>query len=149
MTRGSGKAAGVVGMGRVGAAVAKRLAAFDCEIACFDVARRADLPYAFVPDLVELTRRAEFLIVTLAGGESTKGIVNASVLDALGPDGILINVARGSTVDETALLRALEAKLIMGAGLDVFWNEPNIDERFKPLDNIVLLRLVSIGSLAN
>ncbi|QOZ77686.1 2-hydroxyacid dehydrogenase [Bradyrhizobium sp. CCBAU 53351] len=138
VTRVTGKTAGVVGMGRVGAAVAKRLAAFDCEIAYFDVAGRVDLPYAFVPDLVELAHRAEFLIVTLAGGESTKGIVNGRVLDALGPDGILINVSRGSTVDETALLRALEAKLIKGAGLDVFWNEPNIDERLRFLDNTVL-----------
>ncbi|QOZ48720.1 2-hydroxyacid dehydrogenase [Bradyrhizobium sp. CCBAU 53340] len=138
VTRVTGKTVGVVGMGRVGAAVAKRLAAFDCEIRYFDVVRRADLPYAFVPNLVELARRAEFLIVTLAGGESTKAIVNASVLDALGPDGILINVSRGSTVDETALLSALEAKVIKGAGLDVFWNEPNIDERLKVLDNAVL-----------
>lgn len=138
VTRVTGKTAGVVGMGRVGAAVAKRLAAFDCEIAYFDVSERADLPYTFVPDLVELARRAEILIVTLAGGESTKGIVDARVLDALGPDGILINVSRGSTVDETALLRALETKLIKGAGLDVFWNEPNIDERLKALDSVVL-----------
>ncbi|WP_407194558.1 2-hydroxyacid dehydrogenase [Bradyrhizobium sp. STM 3566] len=138
VTRVTGKSAGVVGMGRVGAAVAKRLAAFDCEVAYFDLARRADLPYTFVPDLVELARRAEFLIVTLAGGESTKGIVNARVLDALGPDGILVNVSRGSTVDETALIRALEAKAIKGAGLDVFWNEPNIDERLLPLENVVV-----------
>ncbi|MBU6461344.1 MAG: hypothetical protein KGL35_02720 [Bradyrhizobium sp.] len=88
---------------------------------------RADLPHQFVPDLVELARRAEFLIVTLAGGESTKGIINADVLDALGPDGILINVSRGSTVDESALVRALKAKSIKGTGLDVFWNEPHID----------------------
>jgi D-3-phosphoglycerate dehydrogenase len=138
VTRVTGKTVGVVGMGRVGAAVAKRLAAFDCEIAYFDVSGRSDLPYTFVPDLVELARRAEFLIVTLAGGESTKGIVDARVIDALGPDGILINVSRGSTVDEKALLRALEVKLIKGAGLDVFWNEPNIDERLMTLDNVIL-----------
>ena len=138
VTQVSGKTVGIVGMGRVGAAVAKRLAAFDCEIAYFDVSRRADLLHKFVPDLAELARRTEFLIVTLAGGESTKGIVNASIFDALGPDGILINVSRGSTVDETALLRALETKAIKGAGLDVFWNEPGIDDRFKTLDNAVL-----------
>ena len=138
VTRVSGKTVGIVGIGRVGAAVAKRLAAFDCEVAYFDVSGRADLPYEFVPDLAELARRTEFLIVTLAGGASTKGIVNASVFDALGPDGIFINVSRGSTVDEAALLRSLEAKAIKGAGIDVFWNEPNIDDRLKNLDNAVL-----------
>jgi len=138
VTRVSGKKVGVVGMGRVGAAVSRRLAAFDCEIAYFDVSRRSDLPYMFVPDLVDLARRTEFLVVTLAGGDTTKNIIDAAVLDALGSDGILINVSRGSTIDETALLRALEARMIKGAGLDVFWNEPNIDERFKALDNTVL-----------
>lgn len=138
VTRVSGKTVGIVGMGRIGAAVARRLAAFDCEIAYFDVSRRADLPYAFVADLVELARRAEFLIVTLAGGEATKGMVDAGVLEALGPSGILINVSRGSTVDEKALLSALEARAIKAAGLDVFWNEPNIDERLKVLDNAIL-----------
>lgn len=138
VTRVSGKPAGVVGMGRVGAAVAKRLAAFDCEVAYFDIRKRADLAYQFVPDLVELARRAEFLVVTLAGGESTKGIINARVFDALGADGILVNLSRGSTVDETALLRALEARTIKGAGLDVFWNEPHIDTRFRTLENVVL-----------
>lgn len=138
VTRVSGKPVGVVGMGRVGSAVAKRLAAFNCEVAYFDVSRRVDLAYEFEPDLVELARRAEFLIVTLAGGESTKGIIDASVLEALGPDGILINVSRGSTVDETALLHALESKTIKGAGLDVFRNEPHIDPRFRMLANVVL-----------
>jgi D-3-phosphoglycerate dehydrogenase len=138
VTRVSGKPVGVVGMGRVGAAVAKRLAAFDCEVPYFDIGKRVDLPYEFVPDLVELARRAEFLIVTLAGGESTKGIINARVLQALGLDGILVNVSRGSTVDETALLRPLEARTIKGAGLDVLRNEPHIDGRFKTLGNVVL-----------
>jgi lactate dehydrogenase-like 2-hydroxyacid dehydrogenase len=138
VTRVSGKRVGVVGMGRVGAAVAKRLAAFDCEVAYFDLCKRADLPYEFLSDLVELARRSEFLVVTLAGGESTKGLINTSILDALGPDGVLVNVSRGSTVDETALVRALEAKSIKGAGLDVFWNEPHIDARFKCLDNVAL-----------
>jgi lactate dehydrogenase-like 2-hydroxyacid dehydrogenase len=138
VTRVSGKKAGIVGMGRVGSTVAKRLVGFDCDVAYFDVNKRADLPYAFVADLLELARRSEFLIVTLAGGDSTKGMINARVLEALGPDGILVNISRGSTVDETALLDALANKRIKGAGLDVFWNEPNIDARFKALDNVVL-----------
>ena len=138
VTRVNGKKAGIVGMGRIGSTVAKRLAGFDCDIAYFGVNKRADLPYTFVADLVELARRSEFLIVTLAGGDRTKGMINARVLDGLGPDGILVNISRGSTVDETALLDALTNKRIKGAGLDVFWNEPNIDQRFKALDNVVL-----------
>ena len=138
VTRVNGKKVGVAGMGRVGAAVARRLAAFDCDLAYFDVNRRADLAYEFIGDLVELARRSDFLIVTLAGGENTKGMINARALDALGPDGILINISRGTTVDEPALLDALENRRIRGAGLDVFWNEPNIDARFNSLDNVVL-----------
>ena len=138
VTRVNGKKVGVVGMGRVGTAVARRLAAFECDIAYFDINRRADLAYDFIGDLVQLASRSEFLIVTLAGGESTKAMINARVLDALGPDGILINISRGTTVDEPALIDALANRRIKGAGLDVFLNEPNIDARFKSLGNVVL-----------
>jgi lactate dehydrogenase-like 2-hydroxyacid dehydrogenase len=138
VTRVHGKTAGIVGMGRIGVEVAKRLAAFDCSITYFDINQRDDLPYSFVPDLITLAEQAEFLIVTLAGGASTQGIINADVLRALGRDGILINISRGSTVDEAALLDALERNIIKGAGLDVFRNEPNIDERFLTLENVVL-----------
>lgn len=138
VTRVHGKKLGIAGMGRVGAAVARRAAAFDCEISYFDVNRRADLPYEYVDTLLSLARQSEFLIVTMAGGESTRGIVNAEVLAALGPDGILVNISRGSTVDEPALLAALETGGIKAAGLDVFWNEPRIDPRFLALDNVVL-----------
>jgi lactate dehydrogenase-like 2-hydroxyacid dehydrogenase len=138
VTRVHGKKLGIVGMGRIGVEVAKRLAAFDCPIAYFDINRRDDLPYTFVSDLIALAEQSEFLIVTLAGGASTQGIINADVLQALGRDGILINISRGSTVDEAALLDALERNVIKGAGLDVFWNEPNIDERFLTLENVVL-----------
>jgi lactate dehydrogenase-like 2-hydroxyacid dehydrogenase len=138
VTRVHGKPVGIVGMGRIGVEVAKRLAAFDCPIAYCDINRRADLPYAFVSDLIALAAQSEFLIVTLAGGASTQGVVNAEVLRALGRDGILINISRGSTVDEAALLDALEHNVIKGAGLDVFRNEPAIDERFLSLDNVVL-----------
>jgi lactate dehydrogenase-like 2-hydroxyacid dehydrogenase len=138
VTRVHGKKVGVVGMGRIGVEVAKRLAAFDCPIAYFDLNQRSDLPYTFVPNLTALAEQSEFLIVTLAGGASTHKIINADVLQALGRDGILINISRGSTVDEAALLDALERNVIKGAGLDVFWNEPNIDERFLTLENVVL-----------
>ena len=138
VTRVHGKKVGIVGMGRIGVEVAKRLAAFDCPIAYFDINQRDDLPYTFVPHLLALAEQSEFLIVTLAGGASTQGIINADVLQALGRDGILINISRGSTVDEAVLLDALERNVIKGAGLDVFWNEPNIDERFLTLENVVL-----------
>ncbi|MER8659082.1 2-hydroxyacid dehydrogenase [Mesorhizobium sp. M0847] len=138
VTRVCGKRLGIVGMGRVGAAVAKRAAAFDCTISYFDNRKRDDLPYTFVSDLLELASDSEFLIVTLAGGESTKHMINASILAALGADGIVINISRGSTIDEIALLAALESSAIKGAGLDVFWNEPTIDERFLKLANVVL-----------
>ncbi len=138
VTRVHGKKVGIVGMGRIGVEVAKRLAAFDCPIAYFDLNQRDDLPYTLVLDLIALAEQSEFLIVTLAGGASTQGIINADVLRALGRDGILINISRGSTVDEEALLDALERNVIKGAGLDVFWNEPNIDERFLTLKNVVL-----------
>jgi lactate dehydrogenase-like 2-hydroxyacid dehydrogenase len=138
VTKVSGKKVGIAGMGRIGAAMAKRMAAFDCEVSYFARAPKRDLPYQHVLTLVELAQRCEFLIVTLSGGDGTKNIINADVLGALGPDGILVNVSRGSTVDEPALIKALQDKTIKAAGLDVFWNEPNVDPRFFELDNVVL-----------
>ncbi len=138
VTRVWGKRLGIAGMGRVGMAVARRALGFGCEIAYFDLSRRADLPYDFVGDLAELARRSDFLLVTMAGGETTRGIVDAKVLAALGAEGILVNISRGLIVDETALIAALERRDIKAAGLDVFWNEPRIDPRFLALDNVVL-----------
>jgi lactate dehydrogenase-like 2-hydroxyacid dehydrogenase len=137
-TRFFGKKVGIAGIGRIGQAVAKRAAAFDCAIGYFARHQHADLPYAYMADLVDLATWSDILIVTLAGGPSTKGIVSAEVLEALGPDGYLINISRGSTVDETALLAALQSRSIKGAGLDVFLNEPGIDPCFLALDNAVL-----------
>jgi D-3-phosphoglycerate dehydrogenase len=133
-----GKRVGIIGLGRIGRAVARRLAAFDCPIAYFSRQHRADVGYRYVDDVVTLARESDFLFVTTAGGEGTRGIVSAAVLDALGPEGILVNISRGSTVDEAALLDALEAGRIRGAGLDVFLNEPRIDPRFAALSNVVL-----------
>jgi lactate dehydrogenase-like 2-hydroxyacid dehydrogenase len=137
-TRFFGKKVGIAGMGRIGMAVARRAAAFDCEISSFGRTEHDDLPWNFQPDLVELARWADFLIVALAGGVSTKAIVSGDVLLALGPDSYLVNVSRGTTVDEAALLDALESRVIKGAALDVFLNEPNIDARLLALDNVVL-----------
>jgi lactate dehydrogenase-like 2-hydroxyacid dehydrogenase len=138
VTRVSGKKVGIVGMGRIGSAVARRLSAFDCEISYFARSEKDFSQWKFVADLVELARENAFLIVTLSGGDDTKGMINATVLDALGPDGILVNVSRGSTVDEPALIAALEKRAIKGAGLDVFWNEPAINPAFFTLANAVL-----------
>ena len=137
-TRVHGKAVGIVGMGRIGAALARRLVAFDCGISYFNRTCRPEQPYRFVSDLVELAKQSDFLVVTAAGGEGTRGIVSAAVIEALGPGGILINISRGTTIDEPALLAALQLNLIKGAGLDVFLNEPSIDPRFAALDNVVL-----------
>lgn len=137
-TRVCGKRVGVVGMGRIGAAFARRAAAFDCVISYFARMPKPELDYAFVDDLVTLARQSDFLVITLAGGEGTRGIVSADVIGALGPDGILVNISRGTTVDEGALLDALEQGRLRGAGLDVFLNEPAIDPRFAALQNTVL-----------
>jgi lactate dehydrogenase-like 2-hydroxyacid dehydrogenase len=147
VTRVSGKKVGIAGMGRIGTAVAKRLAAFDCEISYYARNMKTELPYKFEPSLLALARDNEFLIVTLAGGEGTKNIINKQMLEALGPDGILVNVSRGSTVDEAALLDALEAKSIKSAGLDVFLNEPNINPRFFTLPNVALQPHHASGTL--
>jgi D-3-phosphoglycerate dehydrogenase len=138
VTRLYGKRVGLVGFGRIGMATARRLSGFEVEIGYFDRAARPDSPHRFFASLTELAGWCDLLIVTLAGGTATHGMVGAEVLSALGPQGWLVNVSRGSTVDEPALLGALEQRQIAGAGLDVFWNEPRIDARFLALDNVVL-----------
>lgn len=138
VTRLYGKRVGLVGYGRIGNTTARRLSGFDVEIGYFSRAADADSPHRFFASLTELAQWCDLLIVTLAGGAATHGMVGAEVLRALGPQGWLVNVSRGSTVHEPALLQALEQRQIAGAGLDVFWNEPCIDKRFMALDNVVL-----------
>lgn len=138
MTRLHGRRVGVAGFGRIGRTIARRFSGFDVEIGYFARTARADSPYRFFDNIVDLAAWCDLLIVILPGDATTRGIVNADVLRALGPQGFLVNVARGSTVDEPALLDALERQTIAGAGLDVFWNEPNIDPRFMGLSNVVL-----------
>ncbi len=138
VTRVSGKKLGIVGMGRIGQAIAQRAAGFGCTISYFARTERPGLPYTFVADLVEMATRSDFLIVIVPGGEATKNMINAEVLRALGPDGMIINVSRGTTMDETALIEALQNRTIRAAGLDVFWNEPHINPAFFSLDTVVL-----------
>jgi lactate dehydrogenase-like 2-hydroxyacid dehydrogenase len=138
VTRFFGRKVGIAGIGRIGEAVARRAAGFDCDIRYFARSTHENLAWSFEPDLAALARWSDFLIVTLSGGPSTRAMVNAEVLAALGSEGYLINISRGTTVDEAALLDALETGKIKGAGLDVFLNEPHIDPRFLALDNVVL-----------
>ncbi len=129
---------GIVGLGRIGIATARRAAAFDCSIGYFNRSPQPASPYQAFPTIRDLAAWSDVLVVTVAGGAGTRALIDAAVLQALGPRGFLVNVSRGTTVDEAALLDALERQAIGGAALDVFLNEPHIDERFKALPNAVL-----------
>jgi len=133
----AGKQVGIVGLGRIGKDIARRLEPFGVTLAYHG---RSDqqLAWRFEPELVALARDADILVVAAPGGRETAHMISAPVLDALGPQGYLVNVARGSLVDEAALLAALQEKRIAGAALDVFDNEPDIDKRFFGLENVLL-----------
>jgi hydroxypyruvate reductase len=133
-----GKLCGIVGLGRIGNAVAKRAQAFGMNIA-YHGPRPKDVPYRHYPSLIQLARDADFLVLTMPGGPQTRHLIDATVIDALGPDGTLINVARGSVVDEVALVDALKSGRLGGAGLDVYENEPQVPETLLTMDNVVLL----------
>jgi lactate dehydrogenase-like 2-hydroxyacid dehydrogenase len=138
LTRMNGKRLGILGLGRIGLAIAKRAEGFSMSIGYHTRQPRPECAYTYYPTSVELARNSDFLVVIVPGGSATDKLVDAKMLTALGPKGFLINVARGSVVDEEALLTALEKKTIAGAALDVFWNEPNINPRFFKLENVVL-----------
>ncbi|MFT4013866.1 MAG: 2-hydroxyacid dehydrogenase [Paracoccus sp. (in: a-proteobacteria)] len=134
-----GRRAGVLGLGRIGYEVAKRLAGFDMQIAYSDVAAKDFAPdWEFVADPVALAERSDFLFVTLAASAATRHIVNTAVIEALGPEGMLINISRASNIDEEALLDALEGGRLGSAALDVFEGEPALNPRFLALDNVLL-----------
>jgi D-3-phosphoglycerate dehydrogenase len=137
-TRVSGKRIGVLGFGRVGRAVARRAAGFDMVVSYCSRTPDPAVPHGWFGDPVALAREVDFLVVCLSAGPDTRGIVDARVLRALGPQGMLVNVARGVVVDEPALLLALQQGAIAGAGLDVFLNEPAPDPAFAALSNVVL-----------
>jgi lactate dehydrogenase-like 2-hydroxyacid dehydrogenase len=142
------RTAGIVGMGRIGKAIARRLEAMQVPVVYHSRRPAADVPYRHYPNLVEMARDVDLLIVITPGGAATKHLVNAEVLKALGLNGILINVARGSVVDEEALVKALKDKTILAAGLDVFANEPKVPQDLIDMDNIVLLPHVGSASHA-
>ena len=134
----SGARLGIVGMGRIGQAIAKRAAAFGMHIAYTARSAKADLPFTYHASAAALAEASDYLVVITPGGAGTRHLVNAEVLAALGPQGILVNVARGSVVDEDALIDALERGVIAGAGLDVFANEPQVPERLRAIPHVVL-----------
>ena len=132
-----GKRLGILGLGRIGKAIARRGEAFGMPIAYHGRARQADVAYTYCETPEAVAAQSDYLVAALTGGTESAGIVSAAVLKALGPKGVFINVARGSVADEAALLTALETGAIAGAGLDVFLNEPKIDPRFLKLTNTV------------
>ncbi len=137
-TRLSGKRLGILGLGRIGEVVARRAGAFDMRIAYHNRRQRPALDYAWYPSAVELAAAVDMLVVLVPRTPATIGLVDAAVLEALGPRGILVNIARGGIVDEAALLGALADGAIGGAGLDVFANEPDVPAEFFRYDNVVL-----------
>lgn len=134
----SGARLGIVGLGRIGRAIATRAEGFSMSIAYTTRTARSDMPYRYFPSVVALAAEVDFLMVITPGGAATKGLISTEVLKALGPQGYLINVARGSVVDQTALIKALQDGVIAGAALDVFEDEPNVPEALRAMDNVVL-----------
>ncbi|MGB3717941.1 MAG: 2-hydroxyacid dehydrogenase [Proteobacteria bacterium] len=141
------RSVGLLGMGRIGMAIARRLEAFGLPVSYHTRRQRPELHYTYYPTPVELAKAVDTLIVITPGGPETKNIVNAVVLEALGPRGVLINMARGTCVDEAALIQALRNGTIHAAGLDVFLNEPNINPELLTLPNAVLLPHVGSASV--
>jgi lactate dehydrogenase-like 2-hydroxyacid dehydrogenase len=134
----AGKKVGIVGMGRIGREIAVRAEALKTEIAYHSRTKRDDVPWPHHPDLVGMAEWADVLIVIVPGGSATRQMIDARVLRALGPKGILVNVARGSVVDEPALVEALSSGTLGAAALDVFADEPRVPEALLGLDNVVL-----------
>ncbi len=141
-----GKTMGILGLGRIGEAIATRAQAFGMKIRYHNRSKK-NVPYPYDADAVALARNSDVLMVITPGGAETQRLVNAKVLDALGPEGYLVNVARGSVVDEPVLLRYLQEKRIAGAGLDVFDKEPNVPAEFFSLDNCVLFPHVASATV--
>ena len=142
-----GRTVGILGLGRIGNAIATRVTAFGLDVVYHGRHAQADVAYRYYPSLIDMAKASDVLIVVAPGGPATRHIVNAEVLEALGPDGVLINIARGSLVDERALIQALRDKKILGAGLDVFENEPSVPQELIALDNAVLLPHVGSASV--
>ena len=133
-----GRTVGIIGMGRIGQAIARRCEAFGVKLCYQGPNRKPGLAWPYYADPVALARASDVVIVACPGGEATRGLVSREVIEAIGPQGFLVNIARGTVVDEPALIEALQHKRICGAGLDVFADEPNVPEAFLAMENVVL-----------
>jgi lactate dehydrogenase-like 2-hydroxyacid dehydrogenase len=142
-----GRVVGILGLGRIGKAIAKRVSAFGLDVVYHGRNPQADVSYRYFSSLIGMAKASDILIVVAPGGAATRHMINAEVLEALGPDGVLINIARGSLVDEKALIEALRTGKILAAGLDVFENEPSEPKDLIALDNAVLLPHVGSASV--
>jgi lactate dehydrogenase-like 2-hydroxyacid dehydrogenase len=139
---------GMVGMGRIGQAIARRLEAMQVPVVYHSRRPAAGLAYRHYPQLLEMAREVDILLVITPGGANTRNLINAEVLKALGPDGILINMARGSVVDQPALIKALQDGTIMSAGLDVYASEPQVPAELIAMDHVVLFPHLGSASVA-
>ncbi|GJV31024.1 hydroxyphenylpyruvate reductase [Tanacetum coccineum] len=146
-TKFTGKNVGILGLGRIGTAIAKRAEAFSCPVSYYSRTQKPELKYKYFPSVVELASYCEILVVACPLTEETRHIINREVINALGPKGVLINIGRGALVDEPELVSALVYRRIAGAGLDVFENEPNVPEELFCLDNVVLLPHVGTSTV--
>ena len=141
------RSVGIVGLGRIGKAIAKRVEAFGLPVSYFGRSKQADVSYPYYASAVELAKNVDTIIVVTPGTAETNKLINAEVLKALGERGLLINVARGSVVDEDALMQALKDRTIFAAGLDVMMNEPKINPELMNIENLVLLPHVGSASV--
>ncbi|WP_050299151.1 2-hydroxyacid dehydrogenase [Yersinia frederiksenii] len=135
----TGKRLGIFGMGRIGQAIARRAAGFDMQIAYTDTVHIESLPYQYVPDLITLAKQSDILVVAISGGKDSAGLVNKTTFSAMPNHALLINIARGSMINQDDLIHALQQQEIGGAGLDVFADEPNVPQTLIDMDNVVLL----------
>ena len=138
---------GILGLGRIGKAIATRLEAFGLGIVYYGRRQQEDVPYRFYSSLLDMAKDVDVLMIVIPGGGETKHLVNAEVLRALGPNGILVNVARGTVVDEGALIEAVRTKTILSAGLDVFEDEPRVPQELIDMEHVVLLPHVGSASV--
>ena len=142
-----GRKVGILGLGRIGKAIARRVEAFGLPVVYHGRHEQVGVPHLYYASLVEMARDVDVLVVITPGGAGTERIVNAEVLEALGPEGVLINVARGSVVDQQALIEALRSGTILSAGLDVYEDEPNVPQELIAMDHVVLLPHVGSASV--
>src|SRR5215211_181163 len=138
---------GIIGLGRIGKAIARRLDAMQVPVVYHGRRAQADVPYRHYGNLIDMARAVDVLMVVTPGGADTKNLINAAVIEALGPDGILINMARGSVVDDGALIEALKNKKILSAGLDVYVNEPQVPLELIAMEHVVLFPHLGSASI--